>query len=142
MENGTDMQIPPEAFEALEAIYKEAGERVAALQAECRQDGDCCRFATSGLRLYVTRLEVAYLLAKEPLPDGERVPGQCPYQKESLCMARSGRPLGCRLYYCDDRLEEAISDLYERFHKALVDLHKRYDIEYEYQEILGHPAMP
>ncbi|MFH1999682.1 MAG: hypothetical protein ABIK28_08380, partial [Planctomycetota bacterium] len=129
-----------EAFESLAGLYELIETEVADLGVACRRDGACCRFDTSGLRLYATRLEVAYLLRMAPKPGAKGAAGQCPYQEGSLCQARSGRPLGCRVYFCDEEFSETISALYERFHKAILVLHERYQIEYLYQELLSHSA--
>ena len=125
----------------LAALYRRVASAVSPLGAQCRQDGDCCRFDRSGLSLFVTPLEVAYLVGHEGLPEASAEKGRCPYQEGDRCTAREGRPLGCRLYFCDPALSERISEIYEQFHRELIALHERHHVSYDYRDLVGHPAL-
>jgi hypothetical protein len=51
-----------------------------------------------------------------PLDDGLT----CPWQDDrGHCVARSARPLGCRVYYCDPGYQGRAEELTERFLKRL-----------------------
>lgn len=134
--------MPPEkqAFQALETLYRRVNEALQPQAFDCRRDGECCRFERSGHRLYVTRLEADYLVHCEGVPPAPARAGRCPFQEGDLCLAREGRPLGCRLYYCDPDRAEWIGEQYERFHEKIVALHQRFGIRYEYRPLPGHPV--
>jgi hypothetical protein len=58
----------------------------------------------------------------------------CPYQVAGMCTAREARPLGCRVYFCDENAQGWQNALYERYHAKLRDVHARFDVPYEYIE--------
>jgi Fe-S-cluster containining protein len=128
--------IPLEAFEALKAIYARLEEAIDGLGLACRGDGACCRFETSGLDLFATGLEIALLVREQGMPDAPLEPGRCPFQEADSCKARAGRPLGCRVYFCDAAAEAELHALYERFHREVRELHARHDLEYTYGELV------
>ncbi len=125
----------------------------------CVASGRCCNFEEYGHRLYATRLELEYFRHAElaapadgpaadanaadgtgalfPLPlyaeDGQVVPG-CPWQVAGLCTARRGRPLGCRIYFCDPTSTPWQNNAYERYHRLLKILHDRAGLPYAYME--------
>lgn len=93
----------------------------------CRGCGECCHFDQVDHILYASELERHYLLAnadKAQDPDGDtELLGKglrCPYQKDNKCLARLGRPLGCRLHFCD---ADDDFDFYELWHSRLKQLH-------------------
>jgi len=133
--------IPEEAFIDLGRLYISVGEANALLGASCRQDGKCCRFEESDLRLYVTDLEMAYFIHEEKKTRSIPQKGRCPFQLGNKCMARRSRPLGCRIFFCDAVLADRINDLYEKFHKRLIALHEKHGLNYSYQEFLSHPLL-
>lgn len=65
----------------------------------------------------------------------------CPYLEGDLCSAREGRTLGCRLYHCGSGQDGGSTDLYEKFHKEITELHEKHDIDYVYRELLSHPIL-
>ena len=58
----------------------------------------------------------------------------CPYQVEGLCTAREGRPLGCRIYFCDENAQEWQNGVYEKYHAKLRGVHERFGVPYRYVE--------
>ena len=126
-------------FYELKALYGRVKGESRVLASPCRRDGACCRFSSSGLRLFVSSLEVAYQFHRagsltSPLPECV-----CPYLEENLCRAREGRFLGCRIYHCEEDGAQERARLYEKFHKEIRDLHERYDVEYVYTDLMNHP---
>jgi len=130
------------ALEELDLLYERL-ERDPRLRGfACRMDGECCRFDSSGPDLYMTFLEAIRLFGA-PAPDagpspsleGGRTGAPCPFLKDDRCSRRKRRALGCRIYACDPALEGERAAVYEEFHEALKDIHRRYGIPYDYREI-------
>jgi len=150
------METPDQTItEAVAEILAQADAEIAAKRPVCRASGRCCKFETYGHRLYVTAAELAHFagtyqpsesietpesktsnpraLALEqffaqPAPEG------CPYQIDNLCTAREARPLGCRVYFCDENAQSWQNDLYEKYHAQLRALHDRFSLPYRYLE--------
>jgi|GEM_PF-2450731 len=129
---------------ALVRLYRALDEELAAFPFACRMDGDCCRFALSGLRLYISSLEAIYLFGgSEPLGSGKagllEAGGErtCPFLVDGRCNRRTLRALGCRIYTCDSLLNERTQPIYERYHRQIRDLHRDHDLPYEYRDILA-----
>ena len=111
-----------------------AADELAAGNAEpCRACGHCCRFDESGHWLYVSTGELALLGGVEPPQPPRR--GRCPYQVDARCTARDRRALGCRVFFCDERVREGSHELYERFHRQVRRLHERRGVAYLYVEL-------
>ncbi|HET6204322.1 MAG TPA: hypothetical protein VFI25_16135 [Planctomycetota bacterium] len=102
-----------EAFAALRALYERLGEAIARLGPVCRTRGLCCRFEEAGHELFATDLEVDYAAALHPEAPPPEAPGRCPHHRAGLCTAREGRPLGCRVYFCDPAYAPQMPDLHE-----------------------------
>ena len=82
-------------------VYAEVDRAVAAAGPRCDASGRCCRFKEYGHTLFVSNLEAEVLLEAAP-PYEKPVSGDgCPFQVDNLCTARTERPLGCRIYFCD-----------------------------------------
>lgn len=128
----------------VEEIYKEVDRRIEQSGVSCRQCGRCCRFAESGQTLMASTIEAGYLLAwlREQDEDilkalsagadsAERV---CPFLAENMCLARGGRSLGCRVFFCQARQQgaERMAEIYESFHEQLKLLHEQANIAYRY----------
>jgi Fe-S-cluster containining protein len=134
-----DAQISGE----LELVYEAIARAVDVRRPVCEQSGRCCRFEEWGHRLYVTGLEAAYLLARleQPLTPADiaraRDAGGCPFQKALLCSVHTIRPLGCRVYYCDETAQEWQKDLSERMLREVRAIHDRHGLPYRYGEWRG-----
>lgn len=103
------------AFAALEALYAELDAEVASHAPRCELSGRCCRFEEADHVLYATALETDYAVRRHPEAHPPEAEGRCPYHVRGLCTAREGRPLGCRTYFCDERTEDALLDVHERY---------------------------
>ncbi len=134
-------EVPREAFDDLAEIFRQVAEAVAGLNIQCRKDGFCCRFDRSGLNLFATRLESDYLRLVGGGPRDSLDTAQCPCQTSGLCTGRMGRPLGCRIYFCDPAYGDRQQVLYERFHQKIIDLHERHGVAYDYRDLLEHLAL-
>jgi Fe-S-cluster containining protein len=60
--------------------------------------------------------------------------GGCPYQHENLCTVHAIRPLGCRVFFCQEGTQDWQQQLYEQFLNELRDLHDSHGLEYRYME--------
>jgi Fe-S-cluster containining protein len=119
--------------EQITALYQRVGAVVEAARPRCEMSGRCCDFPTSGQRLYASTIETEYAVraaggAVPPAPSG-----QCPWYVDGLCKNRQGRPLGCRVYFCDPAWEAAMPGTYERFHDELRALHDAHGLRYDYR---------
>ena len=142
--------IQPDVDAALRGLYHELDDAVAARGPTCWQSGKCCNFDAFGHRLYVTALEIAWFLAQVAppetsdhgprassdsfiaLPQLQRQPGVCPYQVDRRCTTHDVRPMGCRVFFCQQGTERWQQDLYETFLDRLRQLHESRGIEYRY----------
>ena len=122
-----------EAYGELEGIYAELERELAALRPLCRTSGRCCKFKEFGHQLWTTGLELDYLVEHQGLPKS-KPEGVCPYLKGGLCSVRDHRMLGCRIYFCDPGFAQAMSPLYERYHRKIKDLHIKHALPYVYSE--------
>ncbi len=142
---------------AVGEILARADADIAARKPVCNSSGRCCHFEEYGHRLYVTAAELAFFAeaigappaqghSKEPgrppakslplplfQPNGSVAAG-CPFQVEGLCTARTARPLGCRIYFCDANAQSWQGEVYERYHGELRALHERLGLPYAYTE--------
>lgn len=146
----------------VEAVYQALADAVAVRRPVCRASGRCCRFDEFGHRLYVTTLESAKFVAdlrrateeatvrggvkveaggKLSLPvvevgklalasDG----GGCRFQMGGLCGVHALRPMGCRIYFCDETSTAWQHELYEKLHGRLRALHEELKVPYFYVE--------
>jgi len=121
----------------LARLYRELDARIAALGPVCQLSGRCCRFREYGHRLYLSSLEAAYLLDQAPPPvrpldDGAR----CPWQDDlGHCQARSGRPLACRVYFCDPNFEGQAEPLSEAFLRQLKTFADEAGLPWDYRSL-------
>lgn len=126
----------------LEAIYKDLAGEITARSPRCSASGRCCRFESYGHRLYVTGFEAAYLWtrlsdADRPSEAGvkeSRAAGGCPFQPERLCTVHAIRPMGCRMFFCDETARDWQEATYERYQSRIRALHDRLGIAYIYAE--------
>jgi len=119
----------------------------------CKASGRCCKFEAYGHRLYVTAAEMVYFAGIEAerkaqpahvhgndkavsLPQffAAETQAGCPYQVQGLCTAREARPLGCRLYFCDENAQHWQAEVYEKYHAQLRAVHEQFGLDYRYLE--------
>ena len=121
-------ELPPAldgaTSEAIEEIYARLDEELRQVGATCDACGECCHFDAFGHQLWVTRLELEYLIRVEGLRPVTGS-GVCPYLEGARCVARRGRTVGCRVFHCEvggkgsvERLEE----IAERYSRELMEL--------------------
>lgn len=146
----------------LESIYQDVAREITSRGPACWASGRCCNFAKTGHLLYVTGLEVAYAAVRraeldtvtahnpqdtrpqQPLPlggaislqqiDAARTRGDCPFLEGNLCGAHTFKPLGCRVYFCDQTSQAWQHDLTERALERIRALHDRHGLAYRYGE--------
>ena len=124
-------------IEAVSGLYGQLDGQVSAEGLHCRNCGACCRLHQFGHRLYVTTVELAYFVAGVGSPVRRPQGGACPYQQGGLCAARSHRPAGCRLFFCEPTSADWQSRQYEALRPGLIDLHERLGLPYAYVEWLA-----
>ncbi len=130
----------PRYWNELRALYDQLDAEVARLGPVCQLSGRCCRFREYGHTLFVSSIEIEFLLsgapeAPRPLDRGET----CPWQdSEGRCTAREARPLGCRVYYCDPSYQSAAPELSERFITRLKHLADRHGLPWNYAPLHRH----
>lgn len=123
----------------LRGLYGRLDDEIATLGPTCWVSGKCCHFDSYGHRLYVTGLEIAWMLGQlgescwEGVAKIEGVDG-CPFQVEGKCGAHGVRPLGCRVYYCDPNAQGWQQDIYEKYLDEIRKMHRHHGIEYRYME--------
>lgn len=124
----------------VESIYRYADAAIAARQPVCYQSGRCCQFEKMKHSLFVSTVELAYFLHTARLERNEEpIGGACPFVRlgPGRCAARQGRPLGCRMFYCDPRTQWWQQDLYNQLHGRLQRLHEQFHVPYYYAEWLA-----
>ena len=128
------------AYPQLQSLYEELAREVARLGPVCAASGRCCRFREYGHVLFLTALEREYLLENAPAPARELDDGAtCPWQDANrLCTAREGRPLSCRVYYCDPSYQAAGEELGEAFLGKLKQLIRDHDLPWNYARLHEH----
>jgi Fe-S-cluster containining protein len=123
----------PRLLARLREILETAEGEIASSSTHCRACGDCCDFTRAGHRLYITPIEAALLLQAGPVPEVR--PLRCPYQQAGRCTARAVRPLGCRMYFCEEAGTSSREQVYEAAHGKVRELHQWAGIPYAYVEI-------
>jgi Fe-S-cluster containining protein len=125
----------PAALARLGELYDDLDREIAALAPKCELSGRCCDFPTSGLTLFATDLELEWLRERTPAGRNDD-PALCPHWRGGRCEARDGRPLGCRLYFCDATRAAALDDLSMRYHARLKRIHDETGHPYRYGPFL------
>jgi len=138
--------------DALLTLYQRIDQAIAQRSPTCWTSGKCCNFDEYDHLLYVTGLESAWFVtqiniqsktagdvssttpASITLPQlGERTPA-CPYQINKLCTTHTIRPLGCRVFFCQQGTQQWQNELYEDFLAELRTLHEAHTLPYRYME--------
>ena len=118
--------MTPAVRAEVDAVYRAADAAVAAAGPKCEASGRCCRFAEYGHTLFLSRFEADVLLATAPAYAAPVSRAGCPFQVGGLCTARDERPVGCRVYFCDESYTEtgnAITEAAVAALKAVADRH-------------------
>jgi Fe-S-cluster containining protein len=122
----------------LRRLYDELEQDLAEVGASCAACGDCCHLAEFGHELWLTNLELMYLVDRSgarPLAE----PGVCPYLESGRCAAHRARALSCRVFHCE--LSRGIQErLHEAYLEGLARLAAREGVELAYGELLASLA--
>jgi Fe-S-cluster containining protein len=126
--------------EALHLVYDAVDAEVAQLSPLCQLSGRCCRFAEYDHTLFVSAPEFALLLADAPPPVRPLDDGlTCPWQDErGRCTARSARPLGCRVYFCDPAYQPSAPGISEHAIHHLKRLIDERGLPWDYAPLHQH----
>lgn len=122
----------------MSAFYEKIDATIAAHKPTCWNRGLCCKFGAYGHRLYVTRIELDYFVSG--MRDrwiAATEEDTCPYQAGGVCTAREHRPLGCRIFFCDENARHWQQDAYEAGLTELKQMMAGLDIDYQYVEWLS-----
>jgi Fe-S-cluster containining protein len=147
---------------AIDAMQAELMARIDARKPRCDASGRCCNFAKHGHVLFVTGLEAAMTLTRigevreaegleaktlgvlrDSTPGrvvtlaqvgAARDRGDCPFLEGTLCGVHRARPMGCRVYFCDETAQEWQHEQSEWMMEEVRRLHERERIEYRYAE--------
>ena len=136
-------QLPPPPLNAFDRRMAEFYERVDAAVAShspvCNNRGLCCKFAAFGHRLYVSEPELRYFVSGRANEWRPAAPDQtdCPYHVGGVCTARQHRPLGCRIFFCEERSQAWQGPVYEQFLAELKAIGPAFDLPYSYREWLS-----
>ena len=130
-------------IQAVREIYRQIDRRIEAVGASCENCGLCCDFTRFGHRLYVTTLEILYLLHGLPhqsassggLQTKPIISGRCLYQQDQGCLMRPNRPASCRIFYCRDLDNDFQNELTEQVLQKLRRLHEQFRAVYYYADM-------
>ena len=137
----------PAVNHAIRNLYADLDQAVAQHGPTCWASGRCCDFNTFGHRLFVTGLEVMWVLEThqtwkksrprpDPQPEGLDLTTEagCPFQVQRLCTIHRIRPMGCRIFFCQQGTDRWQGPLYEQFLAKLRALHDQHGVPYRYLE--------
>ena len=131
----------PTVADALGRLFADLGADIAARKPTCWLSGRCCKFDSFGHKLYVTGLEIAWMVVRLDSVGRARLANAeladfdgCPFQIDKLCSVHALRPLGCRVYFCDANAQQWQNAVYESFLDRLRALHEQFGLEYRYIE--------
>jgi hypothetical protein len=124
----------------LQTLYRELDVALVQAAPVCALSGRCCRFREYGHTLFLSRPEADLLIADAPPPARELDSGEtCPWQDAGgRCTARSARPLGCRVYFCEPSFEALAPALSERFIARLKQLARDHEWTWDYAPLHDH----
>ncbi len=130
----------------LAAILGEVDAAVAARGPTCWVSGKCCNFDAYGHRMYLTGLEIAWFLRRMrdggdgeeqctlPRPEEVDLCGPCALQQAGMCGVHRIRPLGCRVFFCQQGTQDWQQALYESALAKIRRLHETFELPYAYME--------
>jgi Fe-S-cluster containining protein len=125
-----------EVGRAVANVYRALQDAIDIRRPVCNVSGRCCRFDEFGHRLFVSTLEMAsfWRELQQSTTKSAANPGGCPFQINKLCTVHTFRPLGCRIFFCDETATDWQQSQYAAFHDELKRLHERLSVPYFYVE--------
>lgn len=131
-----NVELRTQVSQFMPSLYHELDRSVQPMQQTCRNCKKCCDFASSGLNLFVTNLELAYFVINVPAVP-KIITGRCPYLDENQgCTVREFRPIGCRTYFCAPPKEYSEQTLYENTLSRIKQFIENHRLAYSYTEWL------
>lgn len=130
-----ESELKPNLKDSIRELYSLLDQEVAAAGPVCEISGRCCRFQEYGHRLYLSTPE-AEILLEEGMPNDDPIDlNRCSFQEGNICTAREKRPLGCRVYFCDETYQEKCVELCEKYIEKMKRLHEEFDEPWVYQSL-------
>jgi uncharacterized protein len=132
---------------AVEQLYAIVDQHLAGAESDCEACGQCCQFEKFNHRLFVTSLEMLYLIqgveklgleVKESLKcvgQSSTLQFRCPFQKGNQCVARAFRPTGCRIFFCRGLDKNYQHELAEETLRQLRQFHQQFKAVYYYADL-------
>jgi uncharacterized protein len=124
---------------AVEQLYQIIDQHLSGAESDCSVCGRCCRFDQFDHRLYVTTLEMLYLvhgIEKLNLTVPKISDSRCPFQKDNQCTLRTLRPSGCRIFFCRGLDKNYQHELTEEILRQLRRFHMDFNAVYYYADLL------
>ena len=137
--NGKE-ELESNLYSELVKLYQDLERELVLLNPGCKMCGTCCNFNAFDHVLYTSSVEVSYILQYVEVPDFNVSSNICPFLKDNQCSIRNFRTLGCRIFYCNPYHKEVICDLYEKYHRSIKELSKKYHIQWKYLPFLDQLA--
>jgi len=124
--------------ERMAGFYDEVDAAIANRNPVCTNRGLCCNFDVFGHDLFVTTVELAFFLRGQgPEWRPNTMERRCPWQVDGRCTAREHRPMGCRVFFCDEQSRPWQAEEYEKHLAALKAIGEAQGVEYRYVEWLS-----
>ena len=127
-------------YSELATLYQDLEKELTQLNPGCNTCGTCCNFRTFDHVLYTSSIEVNYITQNVEVPDFNVSDNICPFLKDNECSIREFRTLGCRIFYCNTHYKEILYDLYEKYHRMIKELSKKYNYQWKYLPFLSQLA--
>lgn len=139
IEPPVDDEARQRAFARLRNVYAmvERELRAADPSPICELSGVCCDFERVDHELWASRLETDFAdsFDVERSEESARAPTErtlCPFWIQGRCANREGRPLGCRVYFCDPAWKERGEALYEKAYREIQAIAEEYRYPWSY----------
>lgn len=116
----------------LEQIYNKLDIELSKINPGCDGCGTCCHFDEYGHELYVSNIEVEYILENVDVPPFDPDQKTCPFFVEKKCTIREHRTLGCRVFFCNPDYKEQSYEIYNKYYKMIKDIAIKKQTEWSY----------
>ncbi len=140
----------------LVTLYQDLEKELMQLNPGCDKCGACCNFRTFDHVLYASSVEVGFITQHVEVPDFDVTNNCCPFLKDNRCSIRTFRMLGCRIFHCNPAYQAISHDLYEKYHRMMKEISKKYKVQWKYlpfltqlsefksrlSPLIGNPKLP